>query len=58
MARDTEVGGLPGAVEVGPGGVRGRLCPRAGAGVAVRLQAGERAVWTVTQTLRKVYVAG
>ncbi len=27
-------------------------------GVAVRLRAGERTTWTVTETLRKVYVAG
>ena len=26
-------------------------------GVAVRLRAGERTTWTVTETLRKVYVA-
>ena len=26
-------------------------------GVAVRLRAGERTIWTVTETLRKVYVA-
>ena len=29
-----------------------------GPGVAVRLRAGERTTWTVTETLRKVYVAG
>jgi uncharacterized cupin superfamily protein len=28
-----------------------------GPGVAVRLRAGERTTWTVTETLRKVYVA-
>jgi uncharacterized protein len=27
-------------------------------GVAVRLRAGERTTWTVTEALRKVYVAG
>ena len=27
-------------------------------GVAVRLRAGEQTTWTVTETLRKVYVAG
>ena len=27
-------------------------------GVAVRLRAGERTTWVVTETLRKVYVAG
>ncbi|MEZ5096877.1 MAG: cupin domain-containing protein [Nocardioides sp.] len=59
VARDTEVDEVflvlsgSGRVEFEDGSALA-LVP----GVAVRLRAGERTVWTVTQTLRKVYVAG
>jgi uncharacterized cupin superfamily protein len=59
VARDTEVDEIfvvlsgEGAVEFEDGEAV-QLRP----GVAVRLRAGERTVWTVHLTLRKIYVAG
>lgn len=58
-ARDTEVDEVfiviagRGSVRFEDGEVVG-LSP----GVAVRLRAGERTEWSITETLRKVYVAG
>ncbi|MFN8194475.1 MAG: cupin domain-containing protein [Nocardioidaceae bacterium] len=59
VARDTEVDEIfvvlsgAGHVELEDGTVL-ELAP----GVACRLHAGERTTWTVTETLRKLYVAG
>ena len=59
VARDTEVDEvfvvLAGSGEVAfADGTTVALRP----GVAVRLHAGERTTWTVTERLRKLYVAG